>query len=274
MTLVVAQVSRAGIDLVGDTMITYDDDPEFTSKVLENALPKLVILRPDTCIGLAGRDPFGSLRAIVDMRNESHDEIVTQLANHQDASYLIASVTGGSRLTEVRYGRIDDRTFVRRGWIGLRAAYDRFREAQAQWPDSDPWSRRLMTSLQHVTSFGQVTGVGGYNLGVTLTDDGFAYFSDPTRVFGAMGPWIESHLSSARDDKWPAETRLDPLFGVRPTVGAVGFHVSSLNLAILFPHLRPYEPVSFQADSPSTAIRRALTAYGQHLRRHRTPWDP
>ena len=59
MSLVVGEIHDGRISFVADTKVTYAGDDRSTRRVFENAFPKVLILRDDLCVGLAGNDPEG-----------------------------------------------------------------------------------------------------------------------------------------------------------------------------------------------------------------------
>lgn len=114
------------ISLVADTKVTVAHDDGVTRHVFENAFPKILLLRDDLCVGLAGNDPEGVAGDLVAARQETVESVVQRAESMPHASFVIASLTPELRLIQVDRGSVEDRTVLGRAWAGDEAAHSIF----------------------------------------------------------------------------------------------------------------------------------------------------
>ena len=272
MSLVVGEVHDGGVSLVADTKVTHRHEDSRTRQVFENALPKLVLLREDLCVGIAGNDPVGTLTTLVDNRARSLQDLTELAVATPHASFVIAALGPSPQLWQVRAGRAENRSSVGRAWVGDHDAYEIFQEQYAQWPDGVDPAFRLLSSLQWLLTWNQVPSVGGYHTRVATTPQGFRFMADATNVgpeelhgFAAIDDGkLTLHLRPTAD----GDQSFLPLLcavGRPPTFGALAYYVAPAGLALLFSHSAPMEPIAFRARSLAELIEVAAVGYGQNL---------
>lgn len=96
MSLVVGEIHDGRISLVADTKVTHAGDDRSTRHVFENAFPKLLILRDDLCVGLAGNDPEGVAESLLAVRSEPVEQVLSI------AEALVHASFGGASLVPLR----------------------------------------------------------------------------------------------------------------------------------------------------------------------------
>lgn len=195
VSLVVAEAHDDRISLVADTKVTVSHDDDVTRHVFENAFPKLLLLRDDLCVGLAGNDPEGVAGDLVAARQETVESVVHLAESMPYASFVIASLTPEPRLIQVDRGSVEDRTVLGRAWAGDEAAYSIFQRRYSEWPPGMEVPFLLISSLQWLLSFGSAPSVGGYLTNVVSTPEGFRYLPQVTNV----GPELLSSLAELVD---------------------------------------------------------------------------
>lgn len=126
MSLVVAEIHGDAISLVGDTKVTRPMDEHRTRHVFENVFPKVLLLRPELCVGLAGNDPERAAAAMVEARDRPTAELVDLGSSLPFASFIIAELLSSPRLFAVTAGTVEDRTDLGRAWVGDATAYGGF----------------------------------------------------------------------------------------------------------------------------------------------------
>jgi hypothetical protein len=246
MTLVVAGIhDEDRISIASDTKLTWDYDAARTSRTYENALAKVVILREDVAVGVAGYDPHGSIRQLIDARDCSVEELVEQLRPLDHAAFVVAALKP-ARLWMVDGGEVAERTDVGRAWVGDPAAYNTFQARYHDWPGNTDGPFRLMSSLQWLTSFNTAGSVGGYTIRASGTPGGGFLFVPDVAV---MFPVAELFVFAGR-----GQTR-----------GAVGLLHPHAGEGWLFRHESPDESVSIPSSTPEEFVRIAQEQHGQEV---------
>ncbi|MCP2264631.1 hypothetical protein ACFQHV_15775 [Promicromonospora thailandica] len=273
MTLVVADIHDGDrITMVSDTKITWAGDVTKTRHTYENALAKIVILRADLAVGVAGNDPHGTIRLLTEVRDVTVDEMLERLRLERHAEFVIAALDP-ARLWMVRDGNVEPRTGGIRAWCGDGDAYSEFQEKYHQWGEGQEVPFLLMSSEQGLTSFDSVSTVGGYTIRASGTPtEGFLF--PPDRM--ALMP--EMQVTSARFEHGNLKLTLEVPPGGDPTVselivfagrgrtrGAIGLLHPLANAGRLFRHEHPYESVTVPASTPDEFVRIALEDHGQEV---------
>lgn len=273
MTLVVAAIHDGVVTLVADTKLTYEQDAARTRHVFAEALPKLVILRSDLVVGVAGEDPHGVVRRLIEARDESVEQVLGLAAGMPDASFVVAALDP-ARLWMVINGETSERTGIARAWAGDISAFEFFQQKFHEWPGGVDTPFRLLSSMQWLTSFGVVPSVGGYSLRVAAHHDGFRFVADFTWV----GPWLlESALepsaegltlrASVPPDGDETTHQLLVVPGDEPTRGALGLLLPEAGVGLLFPHEQPWRAERITVSSAGDFVRAALVDHRQQLAR-------
>ena len=129
MSLVVAAIHDDDqVTMVSDTKVSFfhpDGQPDDakTRRTYFEALPKIVLLRPDLIVGVTGDSPHEAVNDVVGHRDDTVEDLVAHLATMTSSGFVVAALRP-ARLWSIDDGRIDDRTPIRRAWSGDRDAYD------------------------------------------------------------------------------------------------------------------------------------------------------
>lgn len=270
MTLIVAAIHDGDqVTMASDTKISFYDraglaDERRTRDTYFNAFPKIVLLRSDLIVGVAGDDPNVVIEDLVTHRSDDAEALLEYLVSVSGAEFVVAA-TSPTRLWSVRDGQVDDRTDVGRAWGGDPRAYDVFRNAWEQWPDGMDVPFLLMSSMQFLTTFDPVASVGGFTLIATSHQDGFHFQSRTEHI----GP---SRLELNAVDVSPGHTTLrmglprggdatthevHVLPGLDPTRGSLGFLIPQAGAGLLFRHERPWAAVQLKSSTPQELIAAA-----------------
>lgn len=272
MSLVVGEIHDGRISLVADTKVTYAGDDRSTRHVFENAFPKLLILRDDLCVGLAGNDPEGVAESLLAVRSGPLEQVLVIAEALVHASFVVASLGPAPRLLQVDQGSTQDRTEIGRAWVGDVSAYEVFQQRYSEWPPGIEVPFLLISSLQWLLSFGTVSSVGGYLTNVGSGAGGFRYVPQVTHI----GPEELAGLADVVDDRLqlhlavPAggDTSSASLLcavGTPPTVGALAYVLAPAGVGLLFPHDAPHQPIVMKVASIDELIERAASDHGQQL---------
>lgn len=280
MSLVVAAIHDGeSVTFVGDTKITWDGDPTETLRTYRNALAKIVLLRDDLAVGVAGAGPETLIRAAVSMRERPVEEVLAGLAAYANAAFIVASLAP-PRLWLVADGEVEERTAIGRAWAGDQGAYSTFQQKYDEWTHEMGVPFRLMSSMQFLTTFDTSSTVGGYTVrAVGSASRGFRFVADQM----LRGPWFmqvtdvrleyhEDHrhmhqvmTAQVPDGYDPTPSSAFLLPGRGRTPGALGLIVPESGVGILFTHDDPAEGIHFKASNVQEFTCTALTEYGQEL---------
>jgi len=271
VSLVVAQIHGEGISLVADTKITFYNDDTKTRQVFGNASPKLAILRDDVVIGVAGDNPDRAMHRLVSLRDRAIEDLIRAMLDTGYASFILAALSPSLTLLQVSDGQVDDRSSIRRAWIGDPAAFELFQQRYHEWSEDVDPAFRLMSSMQWLLSFNPVPSVGGYLTRVVTAGDGFRFVADPATV----GPWFLESLSQATADGVrltlrvpdggdPTGYQILPAVGRPPTIGALAYYVPQVGTAWLFRHESPWKAITLKVDSMEELIV-AAAGHGQTI---------
>jgi hypothetical protein len=272
MSLVVAQVHEGLISLVSDTKVTRVGHDGFTRHVFENAFPKLLILRDNLCVGLAGNDPENVADALIGARHQSVEDIARKAGSMPHASIIVASLLPEPQLLQIVQGSIEDRTSLGRAWVGDPDAYSIFQQRYSGWPAGVEEPFLLVSSLQWLLSFGSIPSVGGYLTHIASTSNGFRYvpqtsFVGPEMLNSAAGMVngnVEVRFSTPPSGDTTVHSHLCAV-GVHPTPGALAYLLAPVGVAVLFPHDAPHKPIKMSVQSIGELVHRALAEHGQSL---------
>ena len=250
--------------------------------MFENALTKLVILRPDLCVGVAGSDPVGAVALLSAHRSLCDDDLTELLSRQHHAAFLVAALEPSALLRVVRSGNVEDRTALTRAWIGDEEGYDMFQASYHQWPSEMPdgfgEAFKLLASMQWVIEHGHASSsIGGYHTRVASGPEGFRFVADRSTVWpddmDGIADLTQTSLRlrmSTRPGVDPAPIDIGCVVGSGRTFGALAYflkpHRPDLPAqATLFPHERPFEPISFRCESVAELVNIASSQYGQEL---------
>jgi hypothetical protein len=278
MSLVVAGIHNDHITMVADTKVSFYDrdgrpNERQTRDTYFQALPKVVLLRPDLLVGVTGDDPDRVMERLVTHRDESVAAVFDHLRTEGAASFVVAALDPLS-LWVVADGHTEDRTSVGRAWAGDIAAFELFqaRSLDPGMSDADPCFK-LMSSMQWLTSFNPVKSVGGTTIRLTSRADGF-HFSP---MFARIGPHYMEVESATFTNGNLKVTYVVPggvdgstyqiivVPGGDPTPGALGLLIPETGRGLVFSQERPWESDVVAASTVQELAGTALAECGQVL---------
>jgi hypothetical protein len=278
VTLVAATIHDGHITMVADTKVTFTD---YRGHPLEawnrdtyfRALPKIVLLRGDLMVGVAGEDAARVIERLLTQRDASVDGVLEHLALEVDAEFVVAALSP-PRLWEVKAGVVDDRsTLPRRGWAGDPKAYEVFRESiEAPGMDDVVVCAQLEMGLRTLTSFDPVKSVGGLLLEASSRSGEFRFRPYFMRV---MPPYMEVEsivqtgntltLRLVVPDGADATTfQIIVVPGAEQNPGALGFLIPETGKGLVFPQDRPWASDVVVAQSVEELVS-AASAHGTLL---------
>ena len=278
----VVRMSLVVVDCSDDEAHANDDAR--TRATFDEALPKIVLLRPDLAVGVTGDDPHRVIEALASLRDASIDDLLAHLVSQTSASFVVAALKP-ARLWMVSDGRVDERTTeVHRAWAGDRTAFNHFQARFHDWPDDTDVPFRLLSSMQWLTSFEAVESVGGYSVRVATVDGGFEFVAD----WSFVGPWMLEAAMSVSDSGASLRAtvpaggdatthRIVLLPGADPTRGALGLLIPEASVGLIFPHEQPWEPLRVASTSPGELAGLAWERHQQVLKVPEVPaqiWLP
>jgi hypothetical protein len=249
MSLVVAAIHDDQVTMVSDTIVSFfhpdgQANDARTRRTYFEALPKIVLLRPDLIVGVTGDNPHEVIADVVTLRNDSVESVLGRLATMTSAGFVVAALQP-TRLWSIGGGQVDERTSVRRGWSGDRHAYDIFRTSWNKWPAGTDVPFLLSSSMQFLTSFDPVASVGGFTLTADTQVDGFRF-----------QPWVTAVAVSHQIHVLPGED---------PTRGTLGLLIPQTGVGLVFRHRRPWRAERIQASSPRSLITMVGEEFGDCL---------
>ena len=278
MSLVVASIHDDDrVTMVCDTKVTFFDraghvDEAKTRRTYFEALPKIVLLRPDLLVGITGDEPHEAIEDLIARRHQPLGDLIDHMATVSSTGYVVATLNP-ARLWNVDQGYIEERTAIRRAWSGDQSAYDHFRSRWAEWPEGTDVPFLLTSSMQSLTSFDPVSSVGGITLSASSQEDGFHF--DPGFTFVGP-PYLQLDGVTSIDDTVTLRAsvpeggdltthRVFVLPGADPTRSALGILIPESGTGLLFRHSRPWEPTSVDTTSSATLVERAAELHQQNL---------
>ncbi|WP_412538529.1 hypothetical protein R8Z50_22060 [Longispora sp. K20-0274] len=277
MTLVVAQVVEDRISLISDTMITFgfDEerdtfDEEKTRDVFSNALPKLIILRKDLVLGMAGAGLDWAARQLVAMRDEDPQNILDVLIEFDEIDFVLASTSAARpRLWRVSRRQVDEHTTVGTAWIGHEPAYDIYRHLYRQWPPGKATEFLMQSSMQGVINIHPPGFVGGYTLRVSTSMRATQFVATPARIFGGspagLGQAVGYAALAGQPSTHHGGYQILMAVGTQDTFGALGTYMPERSLGWVFTHDEPWHGQEIIAPSMSEFVRLARDKLGQSL---------
>lgn len=275
MTLVVAEVEGGRITAVCDSLSYYENDPATTRQAYSNARPKLLILRDDLLVGVAGDDFWNTLETLASMRDLSANDIVEQARSLTKTDpfgrrrEILIGALKPSRLWQVKNGNVvaAHETAHARAWLGDREAFNRF--CGLETPSREA-GLRLQAPMQSLAHLGGNSVVGGITLRVDTCDHGFGYQATPVTMFEPADDATFSYDGDCLRIKASfsiAPMSIAVLTGQDPTRGALAIHFCGAKFGYLYPHGSPWIQERLTADS-CTQLLRLAAERGQTLTAH------
>lgn len=276
MSLVVAAIHDGDqITMVSDTKISFfhrdgHADEAKTRRTYFEALPKIVLLRPDLIAGVTGDDPDAVIERISAHRHESVDRFLEVLSEEAGADFVLAALNPPA-LWQVVGGKVDERTSGRRAWAGRLDAYNIFQSKFHNPGHGEDQAFRLLSSMQALTSFDPIESVGGLTLMATSTDDGFRFVPGAALI----GPhFVQIETIRIEGDRVTLRAVVPPgvdptmyqtfvLPGAEPTRGALAFLLPQTGRGVLFRESRPWEAVWVPASTTTDLAAAALAEHGE-----------
>lgn len=284
MSLVVAAIHDDDqITMVADTKISFfgrdgQADEARTRRTYFEALPKIVLLRPDLIVGVTGDDPDAVIERVAALRSSSVAQVLDSLGNEPEADFVVAELSPAA-LWQVVDGTVEERTSGKRAWAGSLDAYNIFQARFHDTEHGDDGPFRLLSSMQALTSFDPVKSVGGIALLATSTNEGFFFVGGASMI----GPHF-LQIESVRVEGTNVTVRaavppgVDPtmyqtfvLPGVEPTRGAVAFLIPQTGRGVLFRESRPWEGVWIPATTTTELAAVALADHGEAITATESP---
>lgn len=255
MTLVVATIHDDHITMVSDSKVTFLDREgrpveAWNRDTYFRALPKIVRLRSDLMVGVAGDDPHDVIERLVAYRDAPVTRVLDHLKTEVDAEFVVAALAP-PRLWEVKGGVLQDRTdSPRRGWAGDLDAYDKFRESMGvPGMDDIVVCEQLEMAMRTLTTFDPVKTVGGVLLEASSRSGEFRFRPYFMRV---MPPYMEVESVTVQGNRLRAtfvvpegadattfQTIVVP--GDEPDRGALAFLIPETGKGLVFPQHRPWK---------------------------------
>lgn len=255
MTLVVAGAEDGTITLVADTKITWEDDAIKTASIFEEALTKIVLLRDDLAVGLAGEFPDRVIKSMMKVRHRPLDQVLEALREDDRCDFLVASLEPLS-IWRVARGRVEEYDLSYRTHIGDPDAFSRFQYLYDGWIPGDPQVEKMRTSMDQITSIlGPSPFVGGF---ATTVNNRSGAFRFQPREFAVAG-----------------NTQFDGFHGLQlpgadPTPGASAIYIPRAKVGRVFRHEDPSSGVKVRADTVEKFAAAAHDDLGQTL----MYWEP
>lgn len=249
MSLVVAAIHDDQITMVSDTKVSFfyadgQPDESRTRRTFFEALPKIIVLRPDLLIGVTGDRPHEVIADLIAYRNASVEDLLDRLGAFTTAGFVVGALNP-ARLWSIDRGDVDDRTSVCRAWSGDQDAYNVFRRSWDMWPPGTDVPFLLSSSMQFLTSFDPVSSVGGFTLTADTQADGFRF-----------QPWVTAVELSHQIHVIP---------GQDPTRGALGLLIPQSGVGLLFRHEQPWSAERVSATSPHSFTQAVAETFGESL---------
>ena len=253
MTLIVGAFEDASVTITGDTKITYDEDAIRTSRLFDEALPKIVLLRDDLAVGVAGEGPHRIIEDLVKVRDADGSDVLDHLRVERDGDFIVGALHP-ARIYQVSGGKITPVTESEHAWVGDGSSYNSFRHLAETWVPGDDEFTRLKTSMDSLVARGRSQAtVGGYALTVRTDAGRFRFVPTSFTIFGDT---VDSFFDTYEGQVLPGDD---------PTPGALGIYMSRAGVGRLFTHERPFEGVKILAVDRAAFAARALNDYGQIL---------
>lgn len=251
MTLIAAAIDGTSVAIVGDTKITFDDDAIRSARLFEEALPKLVLLRDELIVGIAGAGPARMIEDLVAHRDDDLLDLLDHLRSERDGDFVVGALSP-ARLWRVRDGRVERVQPPAYAWAGDEEAFNRLRDLAGSWGPDVAEDFRLMSSMdQLVSPLGRFPTVGGFGILAAATDEGFRFAPSNFTIFGTTNI-LDSY-----------SCRILP--GMTPTPGALGIFATGAGAGRLFTHEQPWVGIKVLAADADYFAERAKSEYGQTL---------
>jgi hypothetical protein len=254
VTLVVATIHDDHITMVADSKVTFFD---YRGQPVESwnrdtyfrALPKIVRLRGDLIVGVAGDDANRVIERLLGHREASVKEVLDHLTTEVSAEFVVAALDP-PRLWQVRSSVVEDRTVVpRRGWAGDPAAYELFQQSiHAPGMDDIVVCQQLEMGLRTLTTFDPVSTVGGVLLEATSRGGEFQFQPYFMRVMPShmevQSVTVQGNVLKVAlvvpDGADPTTFQIIVVPGADPDRGSVAFLIPETGKGLVFPQDRPW----------------------------------
>lgn len=262
MTLVVADIKNGRISAASDSLSYRPGDPSFNRQVYSNARPKLLILRADLMVGVAGDDFWRTCEELVKIRNLPVVEVLErakQLTGVHPLGIkreLIVGALGPARLWQVKAGvAVDVGDGLGRAWIGDLDAFNRFYSLERSLE-----GLQLDAPMQSLSNLGGNPVVGGVVVRVDTCDHGFGYRSTPAQLFEPAEKATfryDGHTLTINASFNVLPLNIRVLTGVDPSRGALAVHFCGGGIGYLYPDDRPWIVETVHAATCEDLISRA-----------------
>lgn len=251
MTLIAAAIEGNSVAVVGDTKISFDDDAIRSARLFQEALPKLVLLREELIVGVAGPGPARMIEDLVGHRDDDLFDVIQHLRTEREGDFVVATLSP-ARLWRVRDGRVEPVEPPSYAWAGDEEAFNRLRDLAGSWgPDVDEACRLKSSMDQLVSPLGQFPSVGGFGILAAATDEGFRFAPSSFTIFGTT-----NFLDSYRGRILP---------GKAPTPGALGIYATDAGVGRVFTHDQPWAGIRILAPDADSFAELAESEHGQAL---------
>lgn len=263
MTLIAAVQDGDSITIVSDTKVTYKESAIDTARVFKLALPKILLLRDNLAVAIAGEGPIEIARRLMPHRDESLYDVLAHLRDEEGGGFIVASLESPG-LWVVADRDVRSITAGEVALEGDRSAFEGFERDFRSWGDDHPGTRLLMAMDRIVGPLGVHESIGGYCLAASSSSGAFRFTSRQTTI----APRIEhrSAISLTADDvrlrmQAPRDAsdwcQVQVLGGTEHTPGAVGIFVQQAEAGRLYPHDRTFEGDDISAPHAEAFIEEA-----------------
>jgi len=278
MTLCIADRDRPGhLYLAADSLKTWPhfasdktDEQRTLRRTFTDPFPKLVLLRPDLCVAVAGDDPEGSVELLCEFRESSIAEIHRACSQRSGASFIVASATDGTTTTIVN-GSLRTSVEPIAGWVGDERAFGQFRRFHDGVTVEEPRPPRALQAIGQLIEHRLSSTVDGFLLTAFANRSSFELNGVSKTVHSE-----NTYVSPVRHDDTTVTVRMTPenpddiqshvIFGGRDlTPGATGFLIVEAGVAVLFRHDRPWEAIRESVATPDDFVAWAKDEHGQTI---------
>lgn len=246
MTLVAAILHEGVFSFVGDTKVTWNHDALRTADLYTEARVKIVLLREDLAVAVAGDAPQELIEDLEPMRSLSAGALIQLLQykkrdDDQDRDYLVASLEDMQlwRVCGPEF-RVDEVPAGQLAGIGDMQAFAVYEAAVMAGP-AEEMPIRMTDAMAALVINPAYPSVGGYVVSAASAPEGFRFVLSGVAIAPEVvaevsqpvsgGPTILTLEAPAGPSDWHAAWVLP---GAGKTPFAVGLHFDEAGVGLLF----------------------------------------
>lgn len=285
MSLIKAQQFGDNFRILSDTKIT---DSEQILRGVETNVLKVVILRPDLCIGFAGLIGPASLGIeeldkLIGAEEVNIDRVLAyllerHLAAAKKTDFIVASLTPKSNLYKISEGKVESN--LQTCWIGDHDAFSTYQEFFHQThgferPELSPESAqtvntifRMQRAFMRLVESSLHESVGQFMIEVA-TNPGLGFYYE-ARYLGTPGPPSLHRQIEASEEisDWSAAVggfSTSILVPDEAGIGAIGIHFFQGNFGALFYPINQEKPILIKDVNKEEFITQIFERVGVRL---------